>query len=59
LDHGFDVDQVRNTPSPILLPANRVYGDDGTLVSARTVADSSGSRFDIAPAPCGRAGSRR
>jgi adenylate cyclase len=47
LDHGFDVDQVRNTPSPILLPANRVYGDDGTLVSARTVADSSGAPLDL------------
>jgi adenylate cyclase len=47
LDHGFDVDQVRNTPSPILLPANRVYGDDGTLVSVRTVADSSGAPLDL------------
>jgi adenylate cyclase len=47
LDRGFDVDQVRNTPSPILLPANRVFGDDGTLVSARTVADSSGAPLDL------------
>jgi len=47
LDRGFDVDQVRNTPSPILLPANRVFGDDGTLVSVRTVADSSGAPLDL------------
>jgi adenylate cyclase len=42
LDRGFDVDQVRNSLSPILLPANRIFGDDGTLVSARDVANSSG-----------------
>jgi adenylate cyclase len=47
LDRGFDVDQVRNTLSPILLPANRVYGDDGTLVSARDVADSSGLPLEL------------
>jgi hypothetical protein len=47
LDRGFDVDQVRNTLSPILLPANRVFGDDGTLVSARDVADASGVPLDL------------
>jgi adenylate cyclase len=47
LDRGFDLDQVRNTLSPILLPANRVYGDDGTLVSARDVADSSGLPLEL------------
>jgi adenylate cyclase len=47
LDRGFDVDQVRNTLSPILLPANRIFGDDGTLVSARDVANSSGVPLEL------------
>src|ERR1700758_5322607 len=42
LDRGFDVDQIRNALSPMLLLISRVYGDDGTLVSARDVAESSG-----------------
>src|ERR1700756_1791372 len=44
---GFDVDQVRNTLSPILLPANRIFGDDGTLVSARDVANASGVPLEL------------
>lgn len=47
LGRGFDVDQIRNSLSPMLLPTNRVYGDDGTLVSARDVAESSGVPLDL------------
>ena len=42
LGHGFDVDRVRGALSPILLAANRVLGDDGTLRSPREVAESAG-----------------
>ena len=47
VDRGFDDDQVRNALSPILLAANRVFGDDGTLVSARDVAKSSGAPLEL------------
>lgn len=42
LDRGFDVGQVRSAFSPMLLPANRIVGEDGTLVSPHEVAESSG-----------------
>lgn len=42
LGHGFDADRVRGALSPILLAANRVLGDDGTLRSPREVAESAG-----------------
>jgi adenylate cyclase len=30
LAHGYDTDQIRSAYSPMLLPANRVIGEDGT-----------------------------
>ncbi|WP_431236259.1 adenylate cyclase regulatory domain-containing protein (plasmid) [Mycolicibacterium psychrotolerans] len=42
LGHGFSIDQICNSFSPMLLPANRLIGDDGTVVSLRQVAQSSG-----------------
>src|ERR1700741_3495895 len=47
VDRGFDGDQVSNALSPILLAANRVFGDDGTLVSARDVAKASGAPLEL------------
>jgi adenylate cyclase len=47
LSHGFSVDQIRTSLSPMLLPANRVFGDDGTFVSSGLVAESSGMRPDL------------
>jgi adenylate cyclase len=47
LDRGFAVDQIRNSLSPMLLLTSRVYGDDGTLVSARDVAESSGVPLEL------------
>jgi hypothetical protein len=35
-DRSYGVDQIRNSFSPMLLPANRVLVDDGTLVSIGT-----------------------
>ena len=42
LDQGFDLGQIAGAVSPMFLPANRVLGHDGTLVSADDVAQASG-----------------
>jgi adenylate cyclase len=47
LARGFDVDQIRNEFSPMLLPAIRVMGDDGTLVSPRAISESSGVSLEL------------
>ena len=47
LDRGFDVDQIRNAFIPMLLPANRAIGDDGTSVSAREVSESTGVSLEL------------
>jgi adenylate cyclase len=51
LARGFDFDQIRNAFSPMLLPANRVIGDDGMLVSAREVSESSGVSLELLQRP--------
>jgi len=47
LARGFDVNQIRNAFSPILLPANCALGDDGTSVTTRELADSSGVGLEL------------
>jgi adenylate cyclase len=47
LDRGFDVDQIRGEYSPMLLPAIRMIGDDGTLVSPREISESSGVSLQL------------
>jgi adenylate cyclase len=47
LARGFDVDQIRNEFSPMLLPAIRMMGDDGTLVSPRAISESSGVSLEL------------
>ncbi|MEZ0054134.1 adenylate cyclase [Mycobacterium sp. MAA66] len=47
LERGFRLDQIRNSLSPIMLAANRSIGDDGTVRSARAVAESSGLPVDL------------
>lgn len=47
LARGFDVDQIRSEFSPMLLPAIRMIGDDGTLVSAREISESTGVRLEL------------
>lgn len=42
LDRGFTFQQIRRSSVPIVLPANRVMGDDGVYVSERQVAQSAG-----------------
>lgn len=45
LDNGFTMDHVHRSVAPVLLPANRVMGDDGVLVSARQMAEAT--RIDL------------
>ena len=47
LARGFGVDQIRSEFSPMLLPAHRMMGDDGTLVSARELSESSGVSLEL------------
>lgn len=42
LANGFDVGQIRAEYSPMLLPAIRRIGDDGTSMSAREISESTG-----------------
>lgn len=47
LGRGFRIDQIRNSLSPMMLAANRTIGDDGTVRSAREVAEASGLPEDL------------
>ena len=38
LEQDFDVEQIRRESAPMLLPARRALGDDGTHVSARAIS---------------------
>jgi adenylate cyclase len=42
LDRGFTVDQIGASLTPMMLPANRVMGDDGAHVSTREMSRLSG-----------------
>ena len=42
LARGFSVEQIRTSTSPMLLPAQRVMGDDGVYLSAREAAAATG-----------------
>jgi adenylate cyclase len=48
LERGFDLDHIRGSlGAPLSLPANRVIGDDGELVSAREICDWTGIDLDF------------
>ncbi|HEY2199589.1 MAG TPA: adenylate cyclase regulatory domain-containing protein, partial [Mycobacterium sp.] len=47
LARGFDVEQIRSESSPMLLPAIRITGDDGTVVSSREVSQSNGVSLEL------------
>jgi adenylate cyclase len=47
LGRGFNVDRIRGEFSPMLLPAHRMIGDDGTLASLREVSVSSGVSLEL------------
>jgi adenylate cyclase len=48
LDRGFDLDHIRGSAAaPLMLPANRVLGDDGDHVSAREICESTGVDLEL------------
>ena len=48
LDRGFGLEQIRESiAAPVMLPAHRVLGDDGTFVSARQTAESTGMELRL------------
>jgi adenylate cyclase len=47
LARGFDIDQIRSEFSPMLLPAIRMIGDDGVLVSPREISEYSGVSLEL------------
>ena len=47
LARGFEVDQIRSTVSPMLLPAIRIIGDDGTSASSREISESSDVNLEL------------
>jgi adenylate cyclase len=47
LGHGFSVENIRSAFSPMLLPANRIIGDDGTVVSAQELSETSGVSVEL------------
>ncbi|HEU4361031.1 MAG TPA: adenylate/guanylate cyclase domain-containing protein [Mycobacterium sp.] len=42
LEQCFSLEQLRAEPAPMLLPANRALGDDGSRASAREISESHG-----------------
>ena len=45
-DQGFTDDELAASPAPMLLPARRTLGDDGTYVSARQISEQAGIDLD-------------
>lgn len=45
-DQGFTDDEIVASPAPMLLPARRTLGDDGTYLSAREISDKAGIELD-------------
>jgi len=47
-DQGFNLDRISGSlAAPVLLPANRVLGDDGEFVSARQICESTGVALEL------------
>ena len=45
---GYPLDEIRRSlATPLLLPANTIFGDDGTYVSAREISESTGIELDL------------
>ncbi len=46
LEQGFTVEEIRSSFSPMLLPARRALGDDGSAVSAREISEQTGLELE-------------
>jgi adenylate cyclase len=47
LEQGITADEIRASFAPMLLPARRALGDDGTYVSARQISEWTGLDVDV------------
>ena len=47
LEQGITVEEIRASFAPMLLPARRALGDDGTYVSARQISEWTGLDIDV------------
>ena len=47
LERGVSVEQIRETPSPMMLGSRRIIGDDGVYVSARQAAAKAGVDLEL------------
>ncbi|AXN42103.1 adenylate/guanylate cyclase domain-containing protein [Mycobacterium marinum] len=48
LERGFSLEHIQaSAAAPVMLPAYRVLGDDGTLVSAREICAATGIELDV------------
>lgn len=46
LGQGIEVEEIRNSFAPMLLPARRALGDDGSYVSARQISEQTGLELE-------------
>ncbi|GAY17303.1 adenylate/guanylate cyclase domain-containing protein [Mycobacterium sp. shizuoka-1] len=47
LEQGITVEEIRASFAPMLLPGRRIFGDDGTRLSARQISESTGLDIDL------------
>jgi adenylate cyclase len=46
VDQGITVAEIRESFAPMLLPGRRIFGDDGTRLSARQISEQTGLDLD-------------
>jgi adenylate cyclase len=47
LEQGITADEIRGTPTPMLLASRRLMGDDGTYVSTREISETAGIELGL------------
>jgi adenylate cyclase len=47
VEQGITADEIRGAITPMMLPARRLMGDDGSYVSAREISESAGMDLDL------------
>lgn len=46
LEQGISLEEIRGSFAPMLLPGRRIFGDDGTRLSARQISEQTGLDLD-------------
>lgn len=47
VEQGITVEEIRAAFAPMLLPGRRIFGDDGTRLSARQISEQTGLDLDL------------